>query len=112
MLDQLAAVLRADAVEHLGGVEGARHGAGPALALQHPAQQDGVDLVRIDEVAVLVGRANAVRIAVRAEAGLAAVGHHRLAQRANVRLNRLRIDARKQRVGIASESARWRRRCA
>ena len=32
VFDELAAVLGADAVEHLGGVEGAGDGAGPALA--------------------------------------------------------------------------------
>src|ERR1035438_4075103 len=53
VLDQLAAVLGADSVQHLGGVEGAGDGARPALALEYPTQQDGKDLVRIDELAVL-----------------------------------------------------------
>ena len=39
--------------------------------------------------------ANAVRIAVSAQSGVAAVGHHGLSQSTNVWLNRLRIDAGK-----------------
>ena len=93
----------ADAVEHFGGVERARDGAGPAFAAEHPAQQDGENLVRIDEVAVLVGGADAVGIAVGAEAGVAAVGDDCLAQGADMRLDRLGIDAGKERVDIAAD---------
>ena len=72
------------------------------MVLEHPTEQDRVNLVRIDEVPVLVGGTDAVRIAIRAQAGLAAVGHHSLAQRANVRLNRLGMDAAKERIGIGA----------
>ncbi len=74
----------ADAVEHFGGVEGAGDGAGPAFVLEHPAEQHGVDFVRVDEVAVLVGGADAVGVAVGAEAGVAVVGDGRFAERADV----------------------------
>jgi hypothetical protein len=84
---------------------------GQPLRLQHPAQQHGVDLVRVDEVAVLVGCADAVGVAVGAEAGLAAVGHDRFAEGADVRLDGLGIDAGKERVGVGRESARGPRRC-
>src|ERR1035437_3706002 len=91
-----------DPVKHLGGIEGARDGAGPAFAPQHPTEQDGIDLVRIDEVALIVGGADAVRVAVRAEPCVAAVGHHRLPQGANVGLDRFGVNAGKKRVGIAT----------
>ena len=61
--------------------------------------------MRIDEVAMLVRRADAVGIAVGAEAGVAFVGDHRLAQRADVRLDRLGIDAGKQRIDDCRGSA-------
>ncbi len=64
-------VFGSDAIEHLGGVEGARHATGPALALQQPTQQDGENLVWIDEVAVLIDRAQPIGIAVGHESGLA-----------------------------------------
>ncbi len=99
---QLAAMFRADAVEHFGGVEGAGHGAGPAFAAENPAEQDGKDLVRVDEVAVLVGGADAVGVAVGAEAGVALVGDDCLAKRANMRLDGLGIDAGKERVDVAA----------
>jgi hypothetical protein len=75
---------------------------GQSFALEHPTEQHAEDLVRIDEVAVLVGGADAVGVAVGAQAGLAAVGHHRLAQGADVRLDGLGIDAGKERVGVAA----------
>ena len=62
-------------VEHLRGVEGAGHTARPALTLEQPPQQDGVDLVRVDDVAVLVDRADAVGVAVSDQAGVALFFH-------------------------------------
>jgi len=78
----------ADAVEHLGGVEGAGNRAGPAFAPQHPAQQHRENLVRVHKVAVLVRCANAIGIAVCAEPGVAMVGDYGFAQCSDVRLNR------------------------
>ena len=112
VLDELAAVFRADAVEHLGGVEGACDGAGPAFAAQNPAQQHGIDFVRVDEVAIFIGRADAVGVAVGAEAGVAFVLDDRLAEGADVRLDGLGVDAGKERIDGRRESARGRRRCA
>ena len=37
VLDELTAMFATDAVKHFGGVEGAGHGAGPTLVLEHPA---------------------------------------------------------------------------
>ena len=75
-------MLGADAVDHARGVEGARHVAGPPLPLQQPAQQDGKNLVRIDEVAMLIDRAKAVGVAVGRQPCLAMVLHHCFLQRA------------------------------
>ena len=54
MLEQLAAILRGNAIEQLGRVEGPRHVAGPLLQLEQPLQNDREDLVRIDDVPVLI----------------------------------------------------------
>src|SRR6185437_1596671 len=101
-LVQFAAVLRGDAVEHFGGVEGAHHVARPALALQQPAQQDGVDLVRVHVAAVFGDRANAVGVAIGDEAAVALLAHHRLLRFAHVRLDGLGINAGKQRVHLGA----------
>ena len=101
VFEQFAAVLFANAVEHFGGVEGAGDGAGPAFAAQNPAQQHGEDLVRIDEVAVFIRGADAVGIAIGAQAGVAAVGNHRILKGADVRLDGLGVDAREQRIDMA-----------
>ncbi len=58
--------------------------------------------MRIDELAVLICGANAVRIAVGAKAAVAAVGHYRLAQGADVRLDGLGVDAGEERVDVAA----------
>ncbi len=58
--------------------------------------------MRVDEVAVLVGGADAVGVAVGAEAGLAVVGDDRFAEGADVRLDGLGIDAGKERIGIGA----------
>ena len=85
VLDELAAVFQADAVEHFGGVEGARDGAGPIVViLEHPTEQNGINFVGIDEVAILICRPDAVGVAVGAEAGLAVVGDGGFAEGADV----------------------------
>ena len=103
VLDEFAAVLLADAVEHFGGIEGAGDGAGPAFAAQHPGEQDGEDLVRVDEVAVLVGSADAVGVAVGAEAGMAMVLDGCFAEGADVGLDGFGIDAGKERIGCGAD---------
>ena len=71
---QGAAILRGDTVEHLGGVEGTGDVAGPALAVEQPLEQDGEDLVRVDDVAMLIDRADAVGVSVGDEACIAFFG--------------------------------------
>ena len=90
-----------DAVEHAGGVEGAGDGAGPLLALEQPLQQHRETLVSVHQVAVFIHGADAVGVAIGGQAGGAVVGHHGLLQVAQVRQNRLRIDARKERIDFA-----------
>ena len=84
---------------------------GQPLRLSTQLEQDGVDFVRVDEVAVLVGGADAVGVAVGAEAGVAVVGDGGFAEGADVRLDGLGIDAGKERIGIGADVRRWRRRC-
>ena len=76
---------------------------GQPLYLQDPVEERGIDFVRVDEVAMLVGRADAVGVAVGAEAGLAAVGYCGFAEGANVGLDGLGIDAGKERVGFGAD---------
>jgi len=59
--------------------------------------------VRIDEVSILIDRADAVRIAVRNQPRLTLLLDHDLLARANVRLNGLRVDPRKQRIMIRAD---------
>ena len=49
--------------------ERSRHVARPLLSLQQPVGQDRNNLVRIDYIAVLIDRADAVRIAIRNQPG-------------------------------------------
>ncbi len=58
--------------------------------------------MRIDEVAVLVRGADAVGVAISAEAGVAFVRDAGIAERADVGLDGLRVDAGKERIDIAA----------
>jgi hypothetical protein len=99
---QLAPVLSGNAVEHARGVEGTHHLARPPLALEQPAQDDGVDLVRIHKAAILGHRTQAVGIAIGGEAGVALLLHHRFLKSRNVRKDGLRVDAGEKRIYIAA----------
>ncbi len=57
--------------------------------------------MRIDKFAMLIHRPNPVRVAVGAQPRIAAV-RHTASPSADVRLNRLQVDPRKQRIGIPS----------
>ncbi len=94
------AVFRRDAVQHLGGVEGAGNAAGPTLALQRPAQQHGKYLVGVDHVAVLVHGTDAVGVAVGNQAGIAVLRDDFNLGHRNVRQDRLGIDAGERRVAV------------
>src|SRR5205085_28379 len=95
-------VLLRNAIEHAGGVEGARHRAGPLLELEQPAQQDGIALVRVHEHAIFRARAHAVGVTIGHKAAVATLAHYGLLQRAHVGLDGLRIDAGEQRVHLAA----------
>ncbi len=58
--------------------------------------------MRINKVAVLIRRADTVRIAIGAQACVAMMRDRSFAKRADMRLNRLGIDARKQRINISA----------
>src|ERR1700761_8827254 len=73
-------VLGRDAVQHFRGVESSCDAASPAFALQKPAQQDGKNLVWIDEVAIFVHRAKTIRVAIGDEASLAFLCDNRVLQ--------------------------------
>ena len=64
--------------------------------------EQGKDLVRIDEGTVAVDRADAVAIAVRSKPSVVFSGDYCLAQRTNVRLNRLGMDAAEARIAFAA----------
>src|ERR1700674_569351 len=102
--DQLAAMLSGNAVQHAGGIEGAYHVAGPVVVTrEQPLEQDGVDFVGIHKTAVLGDCADAVCVAVRHKARMAFLFYNGPLQHAYVRLDRLRINSRKQRVDFAPD---------
>ena len=95
-LVQPAAVFGSDAIHHAGRIERADHIAGPLLAFHHPAQQNRETLMRIHEAAVFGYGADAIRIAIGRQPGMALFFQHGFPQHFNVRLNGLRIDSGKQ----------------
>ncbi len=107
VLVQRAAVLGGDAVDHLGGIECAGYVAGPALALDEPLGEDGEDLVGVDYVAVLIHRADAVRVAVGDEARVALLGDNGFLGSLDVGQDGLWVDAREERVEFAANLDKW-----
>ena len=65
-------------------------------------QQDGKNLVRVDERAVTIHCADAVGVAIEREAGVEFALHHGPLQRCDVRLDRLRVYAAEERVARAT----------
>ena len=102
VLVQLAPVFRGDAVQHLCRIERPRDIARPSLSPQQPFQQDGEYLVRVHHVAMLVHRADAIRVAVGDKAGIAFFSNDSLLRLGYVRQNRLRVDAWKCRIQFAA----------
>jgi hypothetical protein len=92
-----------DAVEHASGVKGARDIARPLFALEQPAQEDGVYLVRIDEIAVLIDGADAISVTIGREAGGAFVLDDGVLKGADMRLDRLGIDAGKKWIVLKTD---------
>src|SRR5271169_5232806 len=64
--------------------------------------QHGESLMRIDEAAVAVDGADAVAVAVSAEAGVIFAGENSLTQRVDVGLDGLGVDAAEARVSSAA----------
>ena len=64
-------------------------------------EENGKDFVGINVFASAVQGAEAVRVAIRGEAGVVAACDHRFTQRGYVRLDRFRVKARKKWVVLA-----------
>src|SRR5271156_924726 len=77
VLVDFAPVTGSDAVYHLGRVERPGHIARPLLAFEQPFQQEAVDLIGVDELPLLIHRADAVRVTIGSKASLAVVVQHR-----------------------------------
>ena len=60
------------------------------------------NLVRIDHIAMLIDRADAVGIAIRNQPRIALLRDNRLLRRLDMRQNRLGIDPRKRRIDLAA----------
>ncbi len=73
------------------------------MSRNYPLQQDGKDFVRIDKTSVFSGGANAVRIAICDESGMAFFFDYNFLCRAHVRLNGLRIDSGKKRIDFIAD---------
>jgi hypothetical protein len=72
----------------------------PLLVDQQPAQQHAENFVRIHKAAIFGNRADAVSIAIGGQSRVAFFFYDRFLQHRDVRLNRLRIDTRKQRIHL------------
>src|SRR5207245_2750151 len=103
-LVQFAAVARGNAVHHARGVESANYLARPFLSFQEPAQQDGKNLMRINEAAVFCNGADAVGVTVCSETGMAVVLYHSFLKQGHVRLDRLRINSWEKRIQLLTNS--------
>src|SRR2546422_9950674 len=103
-LVQFAAVARGNAVHHARGVESANYLARPFLSFQEPAQQDGKNLMRINEAAVFCNGADAVGVTVCGETGVAVILYHSFLKQGHVRLDRLRVNSLEKRVPLLTNS--------
>src|SRR5262249_20663483 len=90
-------------IKHLGGIEGSHDFAGPLLALQDPSQEDGVDLVRVDESAIFGDSADAIGVAISDQAAVALLAHDHLLGCLDMRLDGLRVNSGEERVNLAPD---------
>src|ERR1700733_6487680 len=100
MLIEPSPVPGRDPIQHFGRIECPSHISRPLLPFEQPLEQDAVDLVGIDKAAFLIDCANAIRIAISRKTGLAVVLQHRNLKCADMRRDRLRLNARKERVPL------------
>src|ERR1700756_2192740 len=103
MLIKRLIVLSGDTIQHLGGVESTCYAASPALSFQQPSQQDGKNLVGIDEVTVFIYGTETIRVTIRHQASLTFLCDNRLLQSTNVGLDWFRVDAGEQRVMFGTD---------
>src|SRR3954454_9278141 len=81
-------VLGGDPVQHFGRVERACDSTGPSFALKQPAQQDGKNLMRVNEIAVFIYGAESISIAIGYKSCLTFFGDDGVLQCADVGLDR------------------------
>ncbi len=105
-LPHFAPEFRGNLVDHLRGRKRLRHVAGQIARSGQMPEQNRKNLVRRDERAVAVDRADAVRVAIEREACVIAAIDHRPTQRLNVRLDRLGIHAAEKRIARAANFGR------
>src|SRR5580704_3788778 len=98
----LAVELRSDLVDHFCGGKSFCHRAFEFARAGEMPQQDRENLVRVDERAVAVHRADAVGIAIQREASVELAFDHGALQRGDVRFNRLGIYATEKRIARAA----------
>ena len=99
---ELAAEFGGELVDELGDGESFGDVAGEIAGSGEVPDEQGENLVRIDERAVAIDGADAVAVAVGAEAGVVFSGAHGLAQRVDVRLDGFGMDAAEARIARAA----------
>ena len=90
-------------VDHFGDGKGFRDVAREVARARKMPEENRENLVRRDERAVGIHRADAVRVAIEREPRVVAARAHRLAQGLDVRLDRLRIHAAEKRIALAAD---------
>src|SRR3984957_5301496 len=97
-----AAEFRGDLVDHFGGGKSFGDFAGKLTGTGEMPEQDGENLVRIDERAIAIDCADAVGVAVEAKTRVVFSFDHGLAERGDVRLDGFGIHAAEERVAIGA----------
>src|SRR5580704_2922771 len=97
-----AAVARRDFIEQLGrGKSLGQIAADLPRACEMP-EQDGKDLVRVDERPVGMHGSNAIAISIGGKSGIVAAAENGFAQCGDVRLDGFRVDAAEERIAGAA----------
>src|SRR6202789_4356610 len=103
MLVQLPSIFGRDAINHLRSIEGPRHLTWPLLPLQKPVHQQTKNLVRINDVSMLIHSTDAIRIAICDQSRITFLRDDSLHCCLNMRHDRLRINPWKRWIYLASD---------